>query len=292
MLRNFLKLRPATSIHIRTITIPSYKNDTVFNYGKAAEEMAWHRNRLITMPERFEPIGSRRDISEYQLTQLKALARGVCLTNYKGVSMLKTGLDLSVYSQLLQEVKPKSIIELGTYTGGSALWLDDTMRNFGVECGIYSLDCDVSLRDDKVNEMVSNQVKFLEGDTKNVKKLFPRSFLLALPRPLMLIEDVHVNLNAIIEHFHEYLKEGDYFIFEKTNPMLSENFYVGENNPRLYRDSSVVGAKYSEMGKWKMEYMRDFFIPHMDFYAVDTFFTDLYGYNCTSQMNSIFRRMI
>ena len=54
----------------------------------------------------------------------------------------------------------------------------------------------------------------------------------------------------------------------------------------------MVGVKYTEMGKWKLEYMRDFFTPHKDYYAVDTFFTDLYGYNCSSQMNSIFRKMI
>lgn len=293
MLRNFLKLRSvATCTQVRSVTIPTYKNETVFDYKKAADELDWHRNRLITMPERFEPIGTRRDISDYQLPQLKALARGVCLTNYKGLSILKTGLDLSVYSQLLQEVKPRSIIELGTYTGGSALWLDDTMRNLGVDCEIYSLDNDVMVRDDKVDAMVSNKVKFIQGDVANVKKIFPRSILVNLPRPLFVIEDVHVELNTIINYFHEYMKQGDYFIFEKTNPMLSENFFIGEKNPRLYRDSYVVGVKYTEMGKWKLEYMRDFFTPHKDYYAVDTFFTDLYGYNCSSQMNSIFRKMI
>ena len=293
MLRSLLKLRPvATCTQVRSVTIPTYKNETVFDYKRAVEELAWQRNRLITMPERFEPIGTRRDISDYQLPQMKVLARGVCLTNYKGLSILKTGLDLSVYSQLLQEVKPKSIIELGTYTGGSALWLDDTMRNLGVDCEIYSLDNDVMTRDDKVNNMVSNKVKFLQGDVANVKKIFPRSILINLPRPMFVIEDVHVELNTIINYFHDYMKQGDYFIFEKTNPMLSENFFVGEKNPRLYRDRYAVDMEYTEMGKWKMEYMRDFFAPHDDYYAVDTFFTDLFGYNCSSQMNSIIRKMI
>ena len=294
MLRSLLIIRPMATLPTlaRPVTIPSYENKTAFDYERAADDLAWHRDRLITIPERFEPIETRRDISDYQLPQLKGQAKGVCLSNYRGFPLLKTALDLGVYSQMLQEVRPRSIIELGTFSGASALWLDDTLRVFGADCQIYSLDCDVSLRERKVEELVSERVTFLEGDVRNVKKLFPRSFLIGLPRPLMVIEDVHVNLNEIITHFHAYLKPGDYLVFEKTNPMLSEKFYVGERNPRLYRDTSVVDVSYSEMGKWKMEYMRDFFSPHGEYYAVDTFFTDLFGYNCSSQMNSIFRRMI
>ena len=294
MLRNLLRIRALAALpaRARPVTIPSYENQTAFDYERAASELAWHRNRLITMPERFEPIGTRRDISDYQLPQMKGLARGGCLSNYRGSPMLKSALDLAVLSQLLQEVRPRSILELGTFCGASALWLDDTLRVLGADCQIYSLDCDVSLREKTVEELVSERVTFLEGDVRNVKKLFPRSFMIELPRPLLLIEDVHVGLNEIIAHFHEYLKPGDYWIFEKTNPMLSENFYVGEKNPRLYRDSSVVEVTYKQMGKWKLEYMRDFFTSHWEFYAVDTFFTDLFGYNCSSQMNSIFRRMI
>ena len=277
---------------MRPVTLPSLENKTAFDYERAASEMAWHRNRLLTIPERFEPISTRRDISDYQLPQVKGQAKGVCLSNYRGFPLLKTALDLGVYSQLLQELRPRSVIELGTFSGASALWLDDTLRVQGTDCQIYSLDWDVSLREREVEGLVSERVTFLEGDVKNVKKLFPRSFLLQLPRPLLVIEDVHVCLNEIITHFNEYLSPGDYLVFEKTNPMLGDKFYMGERNPQLYRDRSVVGVSYSQMGKWKLEYMRDFFAPHGDFYAVDTFFTDLFGYNCSSQMNSIFRRMI
>lgn len=297
MLKNFLRLRPLSLGLVQpvrhTTSIPSYENKSVqVDYKNGPGELDWHRERLITKAERYEPIDLRREISDFQVQHLKGLAKGMCLSRYKELSMLKTPLDLSVYMELFQLVQPKYIIEIGTYTGASALWMDDTLRMLGIDCSIYSMDTDVSLRDEKVDGLVSNKVTFVQGDSNEFEDLFPRSFLLDLPRPLLVIEDADANIYELVKYFHAYMKIGDYFIFEKTNPMLNANFYVGEKNPRLYRNTSVVPTTYSEKGKWKLEQVRDYFAPNRDFYAVDTHLTDLFGYNASSQMNSILRRMI
>ncbi|MGY4353110.1 cephalosporin hydroxylase [Bradyrhizobium sp. GM7.3] len=43
---------------------------------------------------------------------------------YKGLILLKTPFDQALYSE---ELQPKTILELGSYHGGSGLWLADLM---------------------------------------------------------------------------------------------------------------------------------------------------------------------
>lgn len=49
------------------------------------------------------------------------------LQSYKGWTILKLPDDLMVYEQLLFQTKPDTIIELGSWSGGSALWFHDRL---------------------------------------------------------------------------------------------------------------------------------------------------------------------
>jgi cephalosporin hydroxylase len=46
-------------------------------------------------------------------------------STYKGIPCCKNPLDLWMYQNIIHEVKPDTIIEIGTLKGGSALWLAD-----------------------------------------------------------------------------------------------------------------------------------------------------------------------
>lgn len=52
-------------------------------------------------------------------------------TTYFGVPTLKSPLDWWVYMEILHEVKPDVVIELGTHYGGSALALAHVLDNLG-----------------------------------------------------------------------------------------------------------------------------------------------------------------
>ena len=41
--------------------------------------------------------------------------------SWKGLTLMKDPMTLTIYLQLIQELKPKSILEFGTFVGGSAL---------------------------------------------------------------------------------------------------------------------------------------------------------------------------
>ena len=47
------------------------------------------------------------------------------LFKWKDLTLMKDPMTLSIYLQLLQDVKPKTILEFGTYEGGSSLWMKD-----------------------------------------------------------------------------------------------------------------------------------------------------------------------
>ena len=41
-------------------------------------------------------------------------------------------MQVSLYPMLLFELKPKTIIEIGAFNGGSAIWLADNLELFGI----------------------------------------------------------------------------------------------------------------------------------------------------------------
>ena len=67
--------------------------------------------------------------------------------------------------------------------------------------------------------------------------------------------------------------------------------YVGDQDPSIYREDSMVKPEYVQDGDWKLQIVRNFFSNEVDAYAVDTFFNDLIGDNGSLQMNSILRKM-
>lgn len=70
-----------------------------------------------------------------------AAAQGLhAAVEYWGLPVMKTAWDLALYSMALGELQPKSIIELGTGSGGSAMWLADEARKQGVALQVHTLD--------------------------------------------------------------------------------------------------------------------------------------------------------
>ena len=52
------------------------------------------------------------------------------LFKWKGLDLVKDPMTLTIYMQLIQNIKPKTIIELGTGHGGSTLFFRDMCSAF------------------------------------------------------------------------------------------------------------------------------------------------------------------
>lgn len=95
------------------------------------------------------------------------------------MACLKNPFDLALYTRLIAELKPRTILEIGSKEGGSALWFADTMRRFDIAGQVVSIDLH------RVTAVADPMVTFLEGDARRLEKVLPPAYLETLPRPFL-----------------------------------------------------------------------------------------------------------
>ena len=150
----------------------------------------------------------------------------------------------------------------------------------GVTCSVYSININLALIEDKVKAMKPENVTFLQGDSNKIGDTFSADFLKDLPHPWVVVEDAHENVSGILEHFLAYMEVGDYFIVEDTAPEVPAELGFGLTT----RDYTPCGTKLLEM-------VKHFLAKHKKECAVDSYFTDFFGYNGTYHWHGYIRRM-
>src|ERR1700758_3730405 len=78
--------------------------------------------------------------SALSLSAASSIQRGALGYSYRGLSMLKNPFDVALYQKLIWQVKPRTIVEIGSYLGTSALWLADMLRLFDIDGCVLSVD--------------------------------------------------------------------------------------------------------------------------------------------------------
>jgi cephalosporin hydroxylase len=174
------------------------------------------------------------------------------LMRWRGTPLMKNVFDFAMYPALIGEIRPRTIFEVGSGLGASAIWFADTLAFNGVAGRVHSVD--------RVKAALDHPgVKFHQGDCSTPDKLFDPDLLRREPHPWLVVEDAHHNVTAVLEQFHPYLLPGDYLVVE---------------------DSDV-----------KRQVLREFTAAHPGDYRVDTRFTDNFGRNATCAADSIFIRI-
>ena len=149
-----------------------------------------------------------------------------------------------------------------------------------VECNIYSADTDLSLLQKKAKELQPPNVVFLEGDCKEIETIFPLYFLKQQPHPWIVMEDAHGGLEKVVTYFHHHMSPGDYFVCEDTSP----------DGPTQSGAGGIYNT-YEYLGFVKLNAWKSLLGKYGDMYAVDTFFTDMFGYNSSVNWESFVKRM-
>lgn len=236
--------------------------------------------QAIQREDRFVKISEREDRCDLNVDAWASLCKNQFLQTWKGV-VLQTGVtELGIFPMLLNELKPKTIIELGTYSGGNALWLADHMEIFGIESRVYSIDIDPSLIDDRVKD--DPRISFLTGDCFQIEKTFTLELLASLPHPWLIIDDAHVNLSGVLDFFHNNgLQAGDYIVVEDTNPLMWE-YWINERGWSAKEE--VEGGPYDLING-----LREWLLKHETQYLIDTHYQDMYGYNVTKHWNAFIK---
>ena len=236
-------------------------------------------NSLLNSPKRFQSISEREDRSDIPIEAIKAHTLGKYFIEHRGCMVLKTADDLVIMQQVLSHVRPATVFEIGTFCGGTAIWMADMLCLMEAKSSVYAMDIDLSILQDRVKEIKPENVTFLQGDSHKIEKTFHPDFLRGLPHPWLVIEDSHKNTDGILEHFHQFMESGDYFIVEDTNPLLPMQLGAGRINP-----------EYKLGGNELLMTLKRFLKKHDDC-KVDTFFTDFFGYNGTWNWHGYIRKM-
>jgi len=134
--------------------------------------------------------------------------------HWRGLRLLKDADTQAAYHNLLWELRPRTIVELGVYSGGSLVWFRDLTKLMGLDCQIIGIDRDLSQCQIPAAEM--SNILLYAGDCAFVETLEP---IRTVSHPLVLIDDAHCNTFNIMQWAVDYVLEmGDYFIVEDMIP--------------------------------------------------------------------------
>lgn len=227
--------------------------------GAAPEHAELRRAvRLVTAPRFQDPVARlSRPLDEVvramgvQRSSYLASQGARSAVEWRGRPLVKTVYDVAAYPMLVSELRPRAVIELGSGSGASAIWLADVAAAHGVCPRIISIDrVEVTVEDPRVD--------FVRGDVAALADVLPADLLAALQHPWLVIEDAHAHVRDVLAFFDARLVAGDYLIVEDS---MSK------------RDDLLALVERSQ-GR----------------YVLDTRFLDLFGENTTCAVDSIFRR--
>jgi cephalosporin hydroxylase len=152
--------------------------------------------------------GAEQTDLPYEL--LMKIQQGTMAYSYRGLPLLKNPFDLALYPLLLGRTKPRTLIEIGSFAGGSALWFADQARSLQIAMQVISIDL-------VPPAVAAPFVSFLQGDARNLGALLTRPFMNSLERPLMIVEDSDhfaSTTAAVLDFFDRWLRPGESIVIE------------------------------------------------------------------------------
>jgi cephalosporin hydroxylase len=239
--------------------------------NEAAKQLEAFLSKALSPPEISEQHFRERPWhSSVPVKFLQALQRRLHNFSYLGTPLLKNPFDLAIYSQLLWALKPRTIVEIGSKSGGSAIWFAHQLDVFQREFRIFSIDLI------KVEDVAHPRVTFLQGDANDLGQTGGIDWAADLIPPLLLIDDANHQESTCIriaDFFHPLLRQGDYFVIEDgiISDLSPETFPNASSGPHMA--------------------IRQLLERHPDAYIIDRFYCDMFGYNATWCTNGFLRRL-
>ncbi|MEZ6029995.1 MAG: CmcI family methyltransferase [Hyphomonadaceae bacterium] len=202
------------------------------------------------------------------LDQLNAIQKGTMSYEWKGIPCLKNPFDMALYQRLLWEQKPRTLIEIGSNKGGSAVWFADIAEILGLKMNVISVDIV------PVDGVRRKRVEFRVGDGRQLEAVFSGRELQALPRPLLIVEDASHDYDqslATLRFFDPVMRCGEYIVIEDgiIEAMQAADRYQGGPSKAIDEFLEEAAGRY----------------------AIDTAYCDYFGYNVTWNTNGYLRRL-
>lgn len=211
------------------------------------------------------PSGANSDIG-YDL--LMKIQRGTMAYRYRGVPLLKNPFDLALYTMLLEAARPRTLVEIGSYKGGSAMWFADQAGLLGLGLRVVSVDLETPTC------AAGPSVSFLRGDAEDLAAVLTPPLMESLQRPLMVVEDSsHMagTTAAVLDFFDPWMRAGEYVVVE---------------------DGILSDMRVAEMyDGGPLRAIEGFLARSAGRYAVDRSLCDYFGRNVTWNVDGYLRRL-
>ena len=169
------------------------------------------RNRIYVSPKNEQGI-----VQEFQKLYYNShlFAKSFGDTRWRGVATLKCPLDLWVYQEILNEVKPDWLLETGTCEGGSALFLSDMCDLLG-KGRVVTID--IEHREGRPKHP---RLEYWHGssvDAKFLEKL--RSLIRPEEKVIVFLDSDHSKVHVLNElrAYQGLVSKGSYLVVEDTN---------------------------------------------------------------------------
>jgi cephalosporin hydroxylase len=156
-------------------------------------------------------------MSDIPYELLMKIQQGTMAYRYHGIPMLKSPFDLALYPLLLDRARPRTLIEIGSYAGGSACWFADQVPGMCV----WSIDLTPP------SGVAHPAVTFLRGDAHDLGAVLTSDVMRMIERPLLIVDDAsHVAsaTTAVLEFFDEWLRPGEFMVVEDGMPTKAAPF--------------------------------------------------------------------
>eukprot|EP01084_Bolivina_argentea_P182685 315344_1 len=234
-------------------TYPSYKDKIVYQESD--------KYRYIS-------IQNRCDKSSIPLDRYDAIQGQKKKNVFKSAVMLKDPFDEQLLRSVVYEIKPKTIFEFGTFTGGSADYMAMLLSEYKFnDSKIITFDKYPEFKDQRIpnNKFIEWVIFDLYDDFKKNKEL---NGLNKYEHPWLIIEDSHIDITRILNYFDSNgMKCNDYIIIEDT-----------------YMEYGKVSKKMTALRNWLIQN------EHKG-YLVDSKYCDFWGYNATWNVNGYIKKL-
>jgi len=184
---------------------------------------------------------------------------------YRELQMMKNPFDLVVYEEILWEVKPDIVIEIGSAQGGFTLWLTDRMKLINSGAKVINIDL-LDNSNKNLNEMEYDNIFCLVGDCNSGGILDQvKAFIKSDNRVLLIEDSAHTfdNTLEVLENYKDIVTVGSYLIVEDgicdvlnigpvPGPMKAvEEWIVNNRNYEIDRSKERYVMTYNPKGYLK-----------------------------------------
>ena len=227
----------------------------------------------MSLPERISsrvprrPLAIDRERSALSARDLRSIQAGTFEYEYAGHRCSKDPFDLALYMMLLSRERPRTVVEIGSFRGGSAVWFAAQARALDLGARVISLDIE------PVDDVDDPDVTFLGGDIHDLAASRLPELLADCPRPLLVIEDgphTYEGCIAAMDFFHPYMRPGEFLVVE---------------------DGILADLRYWDHANGPNRAIAEFRRRHPTDYRLAEEYCHFYGHNVTWNTNGYLQRI-